>query len=152
MTNSYTLGRARSYSSGDSGPSISTPADFERSWDRPIFDSTHSLTSSFVYMLPWGPEGSWLREGVAGKVLGDWRLSDCTIYVTLEPCPMCMAAIIQARVPRVVFGAPDPMLGAGGSRLGPAEVMPGAPVPELLGGIHENACKQALQAFFAERR
>lgn len=91
-----------------------------------------------------------LRE--AGEKIGDWRLTGCTLYVTLEPCPMCMAAIIQARIPRVVFGASDPMLGAAGSRLLPTEVMPSAPQVEILGGIHENACKQALQEFFENRR
>ena len=92
VTNSYTLGRARSYSSGDSGPSISTPADFERSWDRPIFDSTHSLTSSFVYMLPWGPEGSWLREGVAGKVLGDWQITGLFSAISGRPISFTASA------------------------------------------------------------
>jgi carboxypeptidase family protein len=76
VTNSYTLGRAYSYSNGDgTRPEIATPAALERSWSRTTFDSTHSFTSSFVYLLPWGPQGSWLREGVMGKVLGDWQVT-----------------------------------------------------------------------------
>ena len=51
----------------------------------------------------------------ACAALGDWRLEDCTLYVTLEPCPMCAGAILNARVPRVVFGARDPALGCCGS-------------------------------------
>jgi hypothetical protein len=75
VTNSYTLGRAYSYSNGDGGPTIRTPADFERSWNRTTFDSTHSFTSSFVYLLPMGSDGRWLREGAVGKVLGDWQVT-----------------------------------------------------------------------------
>jgi Carboxypeptidase regulatory-like domain len=75
LTNSYTLARAYSYSNGDGGPTISTPADPERGWQRTTFDSTHSLVSSFVYLMPWGPDGKWLREGVVGKVLGDWQVT-----------------------------------------------------------------------------
>jgi hypothetical protein len=75
VTNSYTLGRGYNYFNGDSNGSISTPADFERSWGRTSFDSTHNYTSSFVYLLPWGPQGKWLREGLVAKVLGDWQVS-----------------------------------------------------------------------------
>jgi tRNA(adenine34) deaminase len=48
----------------------------------------------------------------AGQALGDWRLLDCTLYVTLEPCPMCAGAIVNARIPRLVYGCPDPKAGA----------------------------------------
>jgi tRNA(adenine34) deaminase len=51
----------------------------------------------------------------AAKALGDWRLVDCTLYVTLEPCPMCAGAIVQARIRRVVYGCPDPKAGACGT-------------------------------------
>src|SRR5580692_8757482 len=51
-----------------------------------------------------------IRE--AGKTLGDWRLVDCTLYVTLEPCPMCAGAIVNARIPRLVYGCADPKAGA----------------------------------------
>jgi tRNA(adenine34) deaminase len=53
-----------------------------------------------------------LAIGSASEALGDWRLEDCTLYVTLEPCPMCAGAIVQARIPRLVYGAPDPKAGA----------------------------------------
>ena len=51
----------------------------------------------------------------AAAVIGDWRIEDCTIYVTVEPCPMCSGAIVQARIPNVVYGAPNPKAGCGGS-------------------------------------
>ena len=75
VTNSYTLGRGYNYFNGDSNGTISTPADFERSWGRTSFDSLHNYTASFVYQLPWGPQGKWMREGIVGKVLGDWQVS-----------------------------------------------------------------------------
>jgi hypothetical protein len=85
MTNSYTLGRGYNYFNGDSNGTISTPADFERSWGRTSFDSTHSFTSSFVYLLPWGPQGTWLREGVLGKVMGDWQIAGIFAAVSGTP-------------------------------------------------------------------
>ncbi len=56
-----------------------------------------------------------LGIGAASETLGDWRLEDCTIYVTLEPCPMCAGAIVQARIPVLVYGASDPKAGACGT-------------------------------------
>jgi len=53
-----------------------------------------------------------LAIGSASEALGDWRLEECTLYVTLEPCPMCAGAVVQARIPRLVYGAPDPKAGA----------------------------------------
>ena len=53
----------------------------------------------------------------ASRVIGDWRLEDCTIYITLEPCQMCAGAIVQARIPRVVIGSMNPKAGCGGSVL-----------------------------------
>ena len=53
----------------------------------------------------------------ASKAVGDWRLEDCTLYVTIEPCPMCAGAIVQSRIPRVVFGAKNPKAGCSGSIL-----------------------------------
>jgi tRNA(adenine34) deaminase len=88
----------------------------------------------------------------AAGVLGDWRLEGCTLYVTLEPCPMCAGAIVLARVPRVVFGAADPKAGAaqslyqllGDSRLNHrAEVTPGVLAPE---------CGAILTRFFEQKR
>ena len=75
LTNSYTLGRAYSFANGDGAGTISTPADWERGYQRTTFDSTHSFVTSFVYMLPWGPDGKWVKEGVIGKALGDWQVT-----------------------------------------------------------------------------
>ena len=67
------------------GGTISTPADPERGWQRTTFDSTHSFVSSFVYMLPWGPDGKWLREGALGKVLGDWQVTGVVSAISGTP-------------------------------------------------------------------
>jgi len=75
VTTSYTLGRGWSYINGDSNTTISTPADVERSWARTDQDRLHSFVSSFVYQLPVGPGGKWLREGPLSQVLGGWQLS-----------------------------------------------------------------------------
>ena len=90
VTNSYTLGRGYNYFNGDSNGTISTPADFERSWGRTSFDSTHSFTSSFVYLLPWGPQGAWLREGVLGRILGDWQIAG--IFSAISGTPIDFTA------------------------------------------------------------
>ena len=76
VTNSYTLGRGFSYINGDgTGGTIPTPADIERSWQRTSNDSTHNYSSSFLYLLPFGPDGRWMRDGVVGRVLGDWQVT-----------------------------------------------------------------------------
>jgi tRNA(adenine34) deaminase len=86
----------------------------------------------------------------AAKHQGDWRLTDCTLYVTLEPCPMCASAILQARVSTVVYGATDPIQGALGSALNLATLYT-TPVT-VRGGIGEADCKTQLQDFFKARR
>ena len=85
LTNSYTLGRAYSFANGDGAGTISTPADWERGYQRTTFDSTHSFVSSFVYMLPWGPDGKWMKEGVIGKVLGDWQVTGVVSAISGTP-------------------------------------------------------------------
>jgi tRNA(adenine34) deaminase len=91
-----------------------------------------------------------LREA-AGR-LGTWRLLDCVLYVTLEPCAMCAGAIVLGRVPRLVYGAPDPKAGAAGSVL---DVL-GEPRfnhrPEVAGGLLAGESAALLQEFFARRR
>jgi len=88
----------------------------------------------------------------AEHVAGDWRLTDCTLYVTKEPCPMCAGAIVHARVTRVVFGASDIKAGAAGS------VMNLLQFPKLnhrcvvTSGLLEPECRRLLQSFFAEQR
>ena len=97
-----------------------------------------------------------LRE--AARALGTWRLLDCELYVTLEPCTMCAGAIVLARIPRVVFGATDPKAGACGSVL---DVLgEGSEVgrrlnhrpEEVLAGVLAPDCGQLLSDFFASRR
>lgn len=88
----------------------------------------------------------------AAVALGRWRLNGCTLYVTLEPCPMCAPAIAQARVDRVVFGAYDPKLGAAGSVFSLLERPEYNHHVEVLGGILEAECGEVLRAFFGARR
>ena len=87
----------------------------------------------------------------ACRALGGWRLPGCTLYVTLEPCPMCAGAIWNARIPRVVIGAKDARAGAMGSLLNLASY-PLFPKPEVLFGVREKECREVLRAFFAGRR
>ena len=82
---------------------------------------------------------------------GSWRLSDCTLYVTLEPCPMCMGAIIHARVGRVVFGAKDPRAGAAGSLLNLCDY-PLESKPVLSEGLLAEESLEGLRSFFVQKR
>lgn len=88
---------------------------------------------------------------LAGQALDSWRLQDTTLYTTLEPCPMCAEAILQARVSRVVFGAYDQVSGALGSafNLYTKRIYP---IPEVVGGIMEQECAEVLREIFAKRR
>jgi tRNA(adenine34) deaminase len=91
-----------------------------------------------------------IRE--AATQSGSWRLTDSTLYVTLEPCAMCIGAIILARIPRLVFAAPDPKAGACGSVLNvPAERRLNHRV-EAIGGVLEQESQELLQAFFKNLR
>jgi len=88
----------------------------------------------------------------AAAALGRWRLDDCTLYVTLEPCAMCAGAVILARLDRVVFGAWDPKAGMGGS-VGDLLRHPRLNHrPEVLGGVRADECRDVLQEFFRARR
>jgi len=91
-----------------------------------------------------------LREG-AGR-LGSWRLLDCVLYVTLEPCAMCAGAIVLGRVPRVVYGTPDPKAGAAGSVLDILAEPRLNHRPAVAGGLLATECADLLRAFFASRR
>ena len=88
----------------------------------------------------------------AAAVTGDWHLSEHTLVVTLEPCPMCAGAILAARVPRVVFGAWDPKAGASGSVYDIARDRRLPHRSEVVGGVLEDDCAALLDAFFASRR
>lgn len=88
----------------------------------------------------------------ASKVMGDWRLEDCTMYITLEPCQMCSGAIVQARIKRVVVGTMNPKAGCAGSILNLLQMPEFNHQVELTTGIMEGACQGVLQKFFKELR
>lgn len=87
----------------------------------------------------------------ACRVLGRWRLSDCTLYVTLEPCPMCAGTAINARIGRVVFGAKDAKAGAMGSVLS-VNAYPLNHKIEVVSGVLEKECAGVLSEFFEKKR
>jgi tRNA(adenine34) deaminase len=88
----------------------------------------------------------------AEAVAGDWRLTDCTLYVTKEPCPMCAGAIVHVRLARVVFGASDPKAGAAGGALNLLQFPSFNHQCEITRGVREAECRTLLQTFFAEQR
>ncbi len=87
----------------------------------------------------------------AAKKLGGWRLPGCTLYVTLEPCPMCAGAIVNARIPKVVFGAADPKAGAFGSVYDLAEGKLNH-TPEIVSGVLQKECGEILSEYFRNKR
>ena len=88
----------------------------------------------------------------ASRVIGDWRLEDCTLYVTLEPCQMCAGAIVQARIPQVVIGCMNPKAGCGGSILNILEMPEFNHQCNVTRGILEENCSSLLTTFFTELR
>jgi tRNA(adenine34) deaminase len=88
----------------------------------------------------------------AAKALDGWRLPGTTLYVTLEPCAMCAGAIVLARIPTVVIGAPDPKAGAAGSVLDVLSEPALNHRPEVISGVREAECAALLREFFAARR
>jgi len=88
----------------------------------------------------------------AARALNSWHLESCTLYVTLEPCPMCAGALVQARLGLLVYGADDPKAGA----IRTVANLPDSPLSnhrlQVLGGFCEAACRAQLQAWFAQRR
>ncbi len=88
----------------------------------------------------------------AGEALGDWHLTGCTLYVTVEPCPMCAGACVNARLARIVYGVPDYRAGACESILN----IPQHPAlnhhPAITAGILEQDCRALMQTFFQQRR
>src|SRR3954452_16470907 len=91
-----------------------------------------------------------LRDGA--RTLASWRLLDCSLYVTLEPCAMCAGAIVLGRVPRVVYGTEDPKAGAAGSVLDVLGERRLNHRPEVAGGLLSGDCAHLLREFFASRR
>lgn len=88
----------------------------------------------------------------ASKVLCDWRLEDCTMYVTLEPCPMCAGAIVQARIPRVVIGSMNPKAGCAGSVLNLLQQDGLNHQVEVTKGVLAEECSGLMTSFFRELR
>ena len=88
----------------------------------------------------------------ASKKLGDWRLEECTMYVTLEPCPMCAGAIVQARIPEVVIGAMNPKAGCAGSIINLLQMDRLNHRVRMETGIMEEDCQKLLKDFFKDLR
>ncbi|MCR5226622.1 MAG: tRNA adenosine(34) deaminase TadA [Eubacterium sp.] len=88
----------------------------------------------------------------ASKVLGDWRLEECTMYVTLEPCQMCAGAIVQARIPKVVMGCMNPKAGCAGSILNLLDIKEFNHQVETVKGVLETECSVLLKTFFKQLR
>ena len=88
----------------------------------------------------------------ASKVLGDWRLEECTLYVTLEPCQMCAGAIVQARIPRVVMGAMNAKAGCAGSVLNILQMKEFNHQVDVEKGVLGEDCREMMQAFFKRLR
>jgi tRNA(adenine34) deaminase len=88
----------------------------------------------------------------AAQALGNWRLDGCTLYVTLEPCPMCAGAIVLARIPQVVYGAADPKAGAATTLFRLLDDSRLNHRAEVIGGVLAEPCGQILSQFFAQKR
>ncbi|MDP9292427.1 MAG: tRNA adenosine(34) deaminase TadA [Verrucomicrobiota bacterium] len=88
----------------------------------------------------------------ASSALDDWRLTDCDLYVTKEPCPMCAGAIVHARLRRVLFGCADPRSGAAGGLLNLLQHPSLNHQCEIVGGLRQDECRALLQSFFSVRR
>lgn len=91
-----------------------------------------------------------LRE--AARVLDRWRLTGCTLYVTLEPCPMCAGAVVHSRIDRLVYGATDPRAGAAGTLMDLVQDARLNHRAEVVAGVSAEACSTLLKQFFAARR
>ncbi len=88
----------------------------------------------------------------ASIALKDWRLNDCDMYVTVEPCPMCAGAIINSRVGRVFYGAPDPKAGCAGTLYNLLSDKRFNHRPEVVGGVLEMECSELISNFFKRKR
>jgi len=88
----------------------------------------------------------------AEAAVGDWRLVDCDLYVTKEPCVMCAGALVHVRIRRVVFGCPDPKAGAAGSTMNLLQTQVLNHRCEITPGVLQNECAAILQSFFQKKR
>ena len=93
-----------------------------------------------------------LQSAIASKKMEDWRLEECTMYVTLEPCQMCSGAIVQSRMTRVVVGCMNPKAGCAGSILNLLQMPQFNHQVELTTGVLEEECSQMMKTFFKELR
>ena len=117
--------------------------------DGKIVGAGHNLRNSMKNTL-YHAEIIAINE--ASKHLGDWRLENCTIYVTIEPCPMCAGAILQARIPRLVYGAASPKAGAVGSIVNLLANPAFNHQVEVVTGILEAKCSAIVSNFFQSSR
>lgn len=144
--NSITLALAQAEKAGKAGE---TPIGAVIVHHGTVIASAHNLTES-MHDATAHAEMLVLRE--ASQKLGSRYLTDCDLYVTLEPCPMCAQAIAFARIRKLIFGAYDPK--GGGVEHGPRIF--GQPTchhkPEIIGGVMERECGELLKGFFAEKR
>lgn len=88
----------------------------------------------------------------AAKKVKDWRLEECTLYVTLEPCPMCAGAIVQARIPKVVFGARSPKAGFAGSVMNILQLDTLNHQVDVVEGVLQEECSEILKTYFRQMR
>ena len=88
----------------------------------------------------------------AEATVGDWRLTDCHVYVTKEPCAMCAGALVHTRIQRVIFGCADPSAGAAGSMINLLQMPAFNHRCEITSGVLQNECAAILQDFFRKRR
>ena len=88
----------------------------------------------------------------ASKKLGDWRLEECTMYVTLEPCQMCAGAIVQARIPNVVIGCMNPKAGCAGSIINLLDMKQFNHLVEVIRGVRQDECSEMMKSFFHDLR
>jgi tRNA(adenine34) deaminase len=88
----------------------------------------------------------------AETVVEDWRLENCDLYVTKEPCPMCAGAMVQARLRRVIYGCPDPKTGGAGGMINLLQMPPLNHQCDITRGVRESECRELLQRFFRAKR
>jgi tRNA(adenine34) deaminase len=88
----------------------------------------------------------------AETVVDDWRLENCDLYVTKEPCPMCAGAMVQARLRRVIYGCPDPKTGGAGGMINLLQMPPLNHQCDITRGVRESECRELLQRFFRTKR
>lgn len=109
-------------------------------WNRPVGESDPTAHAEICA----------LRQ--AGAALGNYRLVDTTLYVTMEPCPMCAGALVHARVARLVYGAPDPRIGAAGTVFDIVRAPEVNHRLDVSAGVLQDECRDLLQRFFRARR